>query len=167
MFKRTMFVTILAVLLSVPAAAQQTIFLVRHGERADMEKGAAPTMADDPDLSEAGRARAISLATLLKDANIAAIFTTKYRRTVQTAAPLAKATGVSSVIVKATDPNAIVKEIRAQKGNVLVVGHTNTLPDIITSLGVTTPVTIADEEFDNLFIVTSGPTPTLLRLHYR
>jgi len=165
MMKHVSFVAILALLMSAPAAAQQTVFLVRHAERADMEKGAPPS--DDPDLSNTGRARAESLATLLKDADITAIFITKYKRTRQTAAPLATATGLSPIVVEATTAAAIAKEIRAQKGNVLVVGHSNTVPDIIKALDVGTAVKIGDQDFDNLFVVTSGPTPTLLRLHYR
>jgi broad specificity phosphatase PhoE len=156
----------MALLLAAPTAAQQTIFLIRHAERADTVKGAPATMAPDPDLSEAGRARAASLATVLKDANITAIYTTKYKRTQQTAAPLAKARGVSPTIVKGDDNDALIKDLRAQKGNVLVVGHSNTVPGIIKSLGVSASIEIGDEEFDNLFVVVAGPTPTLVRLHY-
>jgi broad specificity phosphatase PhoE len=165
MLKHVSLVAILALLISAPAAAQQTVFLVRHAERADMEKGAPPS--DDPDLSNSGRARAEALATLLKDADITAIFITKFKRTAQTAAPLAKAAGLSPVVVDGTNAPAIAKEIRAQKGNVLIVGHSNTVPDIIKALGVETIVNIGDKDFDNLFIVTSGTKPALLRLHYR
>jgi hypothetical protein len=42
---------------------------------------------------------------------------------------------------------------------VLVVGHSNSVPDVITGLGVKTPVTIGDDEFDNLFLVTTGTPP--------
>jgi broad specificity phosphatase PhoE len=165
MLKKALLISTLAVLLSAPAAAQQTVFLVRHAERADMEKRAPPS--DDPDLSTAGRARAESLATLLKDADIRAIFITKYKRTRQTAGPLATASGLSPIVMEATTAGAIAKEIRAQKGNVLVVGHSNTVPDTLKALDVETAVKIGDQDFDNLFVVTAGPTPTLLRLHYR
>ena len=123
-------------------------------------------MAADPDLSEAGRARAESLATALKDAKITAIYATKYKRTQQTAAPLAKALGLTVNIVTA-DAADVVKQLAGAKGNVLVVGHSNTVPDVIKGLGVTAPVTIGDDEFDNLFIVTTGAQPSVLRLHYR
>ena len=76
-----------------PAAAQHTVFLVRHAERADTTPGAARRWPTDPDLSDAGRARAESLAAALKDAKITAIYTTEFKRTQQTAAPLAKALG--------------------------------------------------------------------------
>ena len=166
MLKRTALSLLLACVAVAPAAAQHTIFLVRHAERADTTPGTSPTMAADPDLSEAGRARAESLATALKDAKITAIYATKYKRTQQTAAPLAKALGLTVNIVTG-DAADVVKQLAGATGNVLVVGHSNTVPDVIKGLGVTAPVTIGDDEFDNLFIVTTGAPPSVLRLHYR
>jgi broad specificity phosphatase PhoE len=162
------FIAALAVLaLAAPAAAQQTVFVVRHAERADSTPGAKPTMATDPDLSEAGRARAASLATALKDAGIVAIFTTEFKRTQQTAEPLAKALGLTVKVVKGDAEASLVEQVAAAKGNVLVVGHSNTVPSIVKRLGVTTAVAVGDDEFDNLFIVTRGGAPSLLHLHYR
>ena len=60
---------VLTVTSGVQLAAQHTVFLVRHAEQSD-GGGSPPTMGADPDLSEAGRARAASLATALKDAKI-------------------------------------------------------------------------------------------------
>ena len=152
---------------AVPALAPQTVFLVRHAERADTAPGGKPTMAADPDLSEAGRVRAASLADMLEDANVTAIFTTKYKRTQQTAAPLAKVLGIRPTVLDSNDAAALLQAIAATKGNVLVVGHSNTVPAIIEGLGITSPVAIADDEYDHLFVLTRAPTPGLLRLHYR
>jgi 2,3-bisphosphoglycerate-dependent phosphoglycerate mutase len=163
MLRRSTLVFFLAMLLATEAGAQSTVFLVRHAERAD----ATPTMGADPDLSEAGRARAESLATLLKDAEITAIFVTEFKRTQQTAAVLAKALGLTVKIVTSKDTAALVKQVQSSKGNVLVVGHSNSVPDVITGLGVKTPVTIGDNDFDNLFLVNRGTPPSLLRLHYK
>lgn len=167
MLNRIMLALLLAVVVASPAAAQHTIFLVRHAERADTQPGVSPTMAADPDLSEAGRARAASLADALKDAKITTIYASEFKRTQQTAAPLAKALGLTVKIVTSKGPGPLVKQLKASKGNVLVVGHSNTVPEVIAGLGVTTPVTIDDAEFDNMFLVTTGPHPSLLRLHYR
>jgi len=150
-----------------PALAQPSIFLVRHAERADSVPGQPPTMANDPDLSDVGRARAQSLAFVLKDAAIAAIYTTEYKRTQQTAEPIAKTLGVTPVVIKASETARLVKEIAASKGNVLVIGHSNTVPDVIKGLGVTTPQPIKDDEFDNLLIVTPGQAPSVVRLHFK
>jgi len=167
MLKRIVFTLLLAVVVASPAAAQHTIFLVRHAERADTKPGASPAMGVDPDLSAPGRARATSLAAALKDAKITAIYATEFKRTQQTAAPLAKALGLTVTIVISKGPDALLKELKATKGNVLVVGHSNTVPEVIAGLGIATPVTIDDAEFDNLFLVTTGTPPSLLRLHYR
>jgi broad specificity phosphatase PhoE len=167
MLKTIILSTLMSVVLAAPIAAQQTIFLVRHAERADGGSG-APTAVSDPDLSEAGHRRAASLATMLKDARIAAIFTTEYKRTQQTAAPLAKALGVAPVVVAGKDAPGLVARIKAATGNVLVVAHSNTLPEIVKGLGATAP-TIADADYDNLFVLsaTKDGSPTLLQLHYR
>jgi phosphohistidine phosphatase SixA len=164
----TVLLAVLAlVALARPASAQSTIFFVRHAERADSGGGEAPKMATDPDLSDAGRARALSLATVLKDAKITAIFTTEYKRTQQTAAPLARALGLTITPVSSKDMAGLVKQLKAVAGNALVVGHSNTVPDVIKALGAPPPPAIPDDEFDNLYVVTQGPAPAVLRLHYK
>ena len=171
MLKRSMLVLVLALLITSPAAAQSAVFLVRHAERADSAPGASPTMGADPDLSEAGRARAQSLATLLKDAKVTAIFATEFKRTQQTAAPLAKALGLTVKVIPSKSTADLVKQVETTKGNALVVGHSNSVPDVIKALGISTPLTIGDDDFDILFIVNRGVNPgtsaSLLRLHYR
>lgn len=157
-------ITLLA--LAAPAAAQQTVFIVRHAERADTSTGGSAMMATDPDLSEAGRARAQSLAAVLKDAKITAIFTTQYKRTRQTAEPLAKALGIEPTVVPSKDVAALVDKLKSG-GDALVVGHSNSVGQIIQQLGIADPVTLGDEDYDNLFIVVRGEKPTLIRLHFR
>jgi broad specificity phosphatase PhoE len=148
-------------------AAAQSVFLVRHAERADTADGAPATMAADPDLSPAGRARAESLARMLKDAGITAIFTTEYKRTRQTAAPLAKLLRIEPTVVASKDAAGLARQVSSAAGHVLVVGHSNTLPDLIKALGVQTPVTIPDTDYDNFFIVTREGKPSLIRLHFQ
>jgi broad specificity phosphatase PhoE len=161
--------TLLCVLcLGMPVSAQGTIFLVRHAERADTASGAPATMGTDPSLSEAGHARARALARMLKDAGITAIFVTEYKRTQQTAAPLAQALGVAPAEIAAKDIGALIARLEQTAGSALVVGHSNTVPDIVKALGVATPIAIADDEFDNLLVVSPGqPAPRLIRLRYR
>lgn len=143
-----------------PAGAQSTIFIVRHAEK-------AAGGGDDPDLSEAGRARAESLANVLKDAGISAIYTTELKRTQQTVAPLATSLHLEPAKIPAKDGSALVAKLQGFSGNALVVGHGNTIPDIIKALGIATPVNIADNDYDNLFVVVLDQKPRLIRLHYR
>jgi broad specificity phosphatase PhoE len=167
MLRRALLGLICTLWLPAQAFAQPTVFVVRHAERADTIAGAPAKMATDPDLSEAGHARAISLAALLRDAGVGAIFVTEFKRTMQTAAPLAKALGITPTVVPAKDTAGLTARLKKAGGNVLVVGHSNTVPDIISALGVTPAVSVADTEFDNLFIVTMSPVPRALRLHFR
>jgi broad specificity phosphatase PhoE len=144
------------------ASAQEAVFLVRHTERADT--------SSDSLLSPAGETRAARLAEFLRDAGISTIFTTQYRRTIDTASPLATKLGLSIVQVPGGQHAELIERVRAlgPKARVLIVGHSNTVPALLTALGSPLPVTIADDEFDNLFVVVPGPasTPTILRLRY-
>jgi 2,3-bisphosphoglycerate-dependent phosphoglycerate mutase len=140
-------------------AAPSTLFVVRHAEKA---KGGG----DDPDLSKRGRARAEALAKMLKDADITAIYATQFKRTQQTAAPLAEMLRLKIKVVPAKDSAALVARLRDAKRNVLVVGHGNTIPDLVKGIGLATPISIAENDYDTLFIVTFDKKPRLLRLHY-
>lgn len=158
---------LVTLLFTASAAAQQAVFVVRHAERADGGAPAAMTAAPDPDLSETGKHRAQSLAFTLKDAGITAIYVTEFRRTQQTAAPLAKALGLQPTIVNAKEIATLVEKVRASTGNVLVVAHSNTVPEVIAGLGGGKTVKMTDEDYDNLFVVTRGENPFVLRLHFR
>jgi broad specificity phosphatase PhoE len=160
MMKRFVFSLLLLGLFVSAAAAQSTIFVVRHAEKAKSD-------GNDPDLSEAGRARTESLAKILKDANITAIYATEFKRTQQTAEPLVKILGIKLAIVPAKDTATLSAKLRDLHGNALVVGHGNTIPDLIKALGVETPVNIAETDYDNLFVVVLDEKPRLLQLHYR
>lgn len=167
MRKIALLTTVLVLASAAAAAAQQTVFVVRHAERADAATTASPMMASDPDLSDAGKARAQSLAAMLKDAGIAAIYTTEYKRTRQTAEPLAQALGITATVVPARDMSGLIEKVKAGAGNALIVGHSNTVADVIARLGVTEPVKLADGEYDNLFVIACGGKPALVRLHFR
>lgn len=155
----------LALILSIPlllapvAHAAPVIFVVRHAEK-------APGGGNDPDLSEAGRKRSEALSRILKDARITAVFVTEVKRTQETAGPLAKAAHIDPTVVPAKDIAGLVARLRALNGNALVVGHGNTIPDLLKALGITTPISIPDDDYSEIFIVCSGDAPQLLRLHY-
>lgn len=154
------------------AAEPQIIFLVRHAERAASAPSAAtPDMIaapDDPPLSAAGHERAARLAAILSSANIRHIYATEFLRTRQTAAPTAQARHLETVSLPANNSDAIVTQVRQLKGNVLIVGHSNTVPGLLKGLGIKDDITIADSEYDNLFIVVRPESgePTLIRLRY-
>src|ERR1039457_5201569 len=145
-------------LLVLPAPCAETVILVRHAEKA-----AAP--AEDPPLTVEGRQRAEALAAMLSASGVTSIYVTDYLRTQQTAEPLASLLHLTPQHTDAQKTPDLVAAIRAQKdGVVLVVGHSNTVPEIIAALGVPT-VKIDDSEYDSLFVLTiSGKDVSLLRL---
>jgi len=165
MVKKLMYAVSVAIVLAWPAAAsaQELVYVVRHAERAD--SGVGMTTQADPALSAAGEARAARLAAILKDAGITAIFTTEYIRTKATGAPLAKALGLSEQIVPARDTSRLVAALRARPHDILlVVGHSNTVPDLIKALGGPA-VTIGENEYDALFVFVPA-TGTVSRIRY-
>lgn len=145
------------------AGAQSSIFLVRHAEKAV----AAGAETKDPELSDLGLVRAESLRRLLQDAGIGAVFATEFKRTQQTAASVATAAGIPLTTVAAQETPALISKLKATRGNVLVVGHSNTLPEIIKALGGTAEITIEESAYDNLFLVIMSSPPQLIHLHYR
>lgn len=137
--------------------ATTTVILVRHAE-----KSAAPVA--DPPLTSAGEERARALLDAIRGAGVTAIITTQYQRTRATAAPTASALGITPEVVTATGrthAQDVVAAIKKHGGEtVLVVGHSNTIPEIIGELGASVPP-MCDAEYDNLYVVLlppSGPT---------
>jgi len=162
---------VLVVVTATAAVAQQVIYVVRHAERADSTPAAGQVMtapANDPPLSAAGHARAARLATMLRSADIWQVLATEFQRTRQTAAPLAKALNLEVTTSPARETDALLARIREAKGNVLVVGHSNTVPEILKRLGIKDAIAIPESEYDNLFIVTRPATgdPILVRLRF-
>ena len=157
--KRCFLFVLLLGLFVAAAPAQSIIFVVRHAEKMD-------NAGNDPGLTDAGRARAERLAKMLKDAGISAVYTTEFKRTQQTAAPLAKALGLNVTIVPAKETAALTAKLRDLHANALVVGHGNTIPDLIKAFDITTSISIAENDYDNLFVVVLEEKPRLIHLHY-
>jgi phosphohistidine phosphatase SixA len=141
------------------ANAAPVIFIVRHAEKTS-------SGGNDPDLSPEGEKRADALAHILKDSQITSVFVTEFKRTQQTAAPTAKAVQVIPKVVPANEIAALAHKLRALNGNALVVGHGNTIPDLLKALGVPTPVSIPDDDYNEVFAVIVGDPPQFIPLHY-
>jgi len=129
-------------------ATTTTVLLVRHADRQGSQDA----------LSSAGLARAQTLVHVLQKSGIDAIYQSDAVRTQQTAAPVASALGITPTTVTATNIDSLVNDIRAShRGQtVLVVGHSNTVPQIIAALGGPTLPNIDENEFDNLFVLQTG-----------
>ena len=160
----------LVALFMLPAVvhAQKLVIVVRHAERADGGAGTTTMMGTpaDPPLSAAGEARAGKLAAMLAESGVTAILTTEFRRTQDTAKPLAAKLGLTAHVIKAADTAALLERLKTVHANdvVLVVGHSNTMPAIIKGLTGDT-VTIPDSQYDDLFVLVPA-TRTMSRIKY-
>lgn len=138
---------------SAPPAAT-TVIIVRHAE-----KGADDPR--DPSLTSVGRERAVALREVLKDARVSAIYSTQYKRNKQTVEPLAKQFGLTVIErpVNSTNSNSypadIAREVLAanQGKTVVVVGHSNTVPQIVQAFSGVPIKAMEDTEYDHIFIV--------------
>ena len=150
--------------------ATTTVIFVRHAEKAALP-------ADDPALSEAGQRRAAELARQLVDADVVpgvgvdVVYSTSYRRTVETAKPVADALGLQVMMYDAADTVSFLETaVRQYKGKIiLVVGHSNTVPEMIGNMGASKSVPeITEDEYDNIYLVSIpwfGKTKTI-RMRY-
>jgi len=139
-----------------PPAEQKplVVFLVRHAEKTDDGK--------DPELSDDGKERTEDLAEALKSANIEHVHSTDFIRTRDTAEPVAKEAGVTVEKYDPKDLAGFAKQLKEEGGRHLVVGHSNTTPELTKLLGGDAGTEIDEKaEYDRLYIVTIGKDGTV------
>jgi broad specificity phosphatase PhoE len=140
----------------------KTIYIVRHGEKLLVGK--------DPELAYVGQVRATKLAQILEKEDIKHIFSTDYQRTRLTAWPTASAAGVE---IESYDPgnhDALVEMLRSLEGNVLVVGHSNTVSQLANYfVGEGEKFAdLTDLEYEYIYIVTlEGNSSSVVRKVYK
>ncbi len=141
------------------ASCGNTIYVVRHAEKATGIDPETMQTIKDPPLSPEGQERALKLKQILGSKNVKHIFSTNTLRTLSTARPLKELYLGMAIRVYSSKPDSMdafisqVKTIR--KGDVLIVGHSNTVDDIANKLCGSTvvPGDLKDNEYDNLFII--------------
>jgi broad specificity phosphatase PhoE len=161
------FVLIAAAFVSYRSATTTTVVLVRHAER-------AMVTIDDPPLAAAGERRADRLAQMFGDVKgvgrLDAIYVSDTKRAQQTAAPLAARLGMKPMVYPAADVDGTAKTLLREHrgGRVLIVGHSNTVPALVAKLSGMSVPEIADDEYDNVYVVTvpSFGRASVLRLKY-
>lgn len=165
--KHAFFVLVFALcllLFSLPAEAQKkTIILVRHAEKSD-EPG------NDPDLTDAGRERAQRLLRIAGRYRPGAVYSTNFRRTRETARPIAERRRLSIQIYDAKMPQDLVSAITKSKiKRFLIVGHSNTIPGLANLLiGKELFKQLDDDEYGTIWIIRfkSGRFRRAEILHY-
>lgn len=136
-----------AFLLTASAAADSVIYLFRHAEK--QSDGTR-----DPSLTEAGVVRASTLADHLKSAALVTVYSTDYKRTQETAAPVATA---KQLTVQSYDPRKLgefAEQLKKEAGPILVVGHSNTTPHLVSLLSGEKHGALEDYQYDHLYMVT-------------
>lgn len=139
------FLFFLALSIGQAQTTASTIFIVRHCEKA-LES------TDNPNLSEEGKQRAAHLAEILKNAGVETVYSTNYKRTMQTAEPLATAMKLSTTTYEPRDAQ-FAESLRKAGKKVLVVGHSNTVPELLNQLTGTKNYK-AEEVYGDLWVVT-------------
>ncbi len=143
---------------------ETTVILVRHAEKSD-EPG-----NNNPNLSASGTERAQILAHILINAGVTDVYATQYLRTQQTVRPLADRLGLQVNEIDARNTAELARRVKSDRpgGVMLVAGHSNSVPEIISAIGGEQPPAIPDSEYDNLFVVTVSPWrgTRVLRLKY-
>ncbi|MEO6433101.1 MAG: histidine phosphatase family protein [Sphingomicrobium sp.] len=121
-----------------------TVYVTRH-----MHKAAG----DDPMLSDEGMAEAQRLAAALRNKGVAVIFVTATRRSRQSGEPLAAVTGAPIEVYDPKNTAALVTRIAAIPGSVLVVGHSNTVPELVVAFGGPAIGPMAETDYGRLFAI--------------
>jgi broad specificity phosphatase PhoE len=140
-----------------PAAAQSaapepiTVFVVRHAEKGPENP--------DPSLTAEGRARAAALAHVLGDAGIGAVFVSEFKRTQETAEPLARRLGIAPARLEAAKLAELASRLRALPpgSRALVVSHSNLMGSIVERLSGVKIGALTDADYDRLYVVTVRP----------
>ncbi|MCB0705787.1 MAG: histidine phosphatase family protein [Saprospiraceae bacterium] len=138
---------------SPPVTTMTTIFLVRHAEK--------DTISKNPDLSEAGRARAQALQKMLEHVALDAIYSTDFKRTMQTAEPVALQHQLKIDKYDPTELPAFLQQLRLKHPGekVLIVGHSNTTPALLNLISNSGDYsTFPEYEYDGLYIAQEAGT---------
>lgn len=137
-------------------ACSHSYYVVRHAEKAGASPGSTMSSPNNPPLSAEGEQRAQALKETLKDSKITYIFSTNTTRTMSTAEPLRSQLGLTTENYGPMPDSAFIQKLKGLKKNVLIVGHSNTVDDIVNGLTgkKTVPGDLPDSEYSNLFIVT-------------
>jgi broad specificity phosphatase PhoE len=129
-------------------SAPSQIFVMRH-----LQAGTG----EDPALTDEGRRQALLLADWFRNSDHPrAIYVSRFRRAQETAAPLAARLGIRPTVYDPANSDALVATVKSDPGTVLIVGHSNTVPDIVERLGGARPEPIQHHQHGDIWRVTAG-----------
>lgn len=145
------FITLLLSFSLLLTACSRTYYVVRHAEKA----APGPNMSTDVPLTPEGEERALALRDSLKNKKIGYIFSTNTVRTKSTAAPTAALLSLPTTIYGPKPDSNFIQQLFKLKKNALIVGHSNTVDDIVNGLckNKYEIKDLAETEYDNFFVV--------------
>lgn len=135
---------------TVPVQDASTFYVMRHLH--------TPEGVTDPDLTPEGQRAAQQLASWFGDRPPATIFVSSTRRAKQTAAPLAAKLGITPRNYDPGNSALLVSEALKEPPPVLIVGHSNTVPDIVAALGGERPAPLVHEDFGDIWTIRGRST---------
>jgi len=135
-------------------SCSQTFYIVRHAEKESANSSGA-MMSNDPGLSDEGKHRAEALKETLKGKKIRHIFSTNTIRTRSTAEPLRALLNLTTETYQPIPDQIFIDRLLSLKKNVLLVGHSNTVDDVVNKLcgAIKIPADLPDTAYDNLFVI--------------
>lgn len=145
---------------AAPAASQEAIYVIRHGE---METG-----IEDPPLTSTGRARAEAWAAMLAPARLDAVLASDARRAQETGEIVASVLDIPFETYPIGDVVGLIDLLGFdhEDSRVLIVAHTETIPSLLSGLGVTQTVEHSKADHAPLYVIAphGGDAPTFLQL---
>ena len=128
--------------------AQPNIYVMRHLH--------TPAGVSDPDLTDEGKKYAAAVSHSFQRDPPDVIYVSSTKRAQQTAAPLAERLKLTPKIYDPRDTPGLIASVSAETGTVLIVGHSNTVPDIVEKLGGQRPDDLSHEDFGDIWHI-AGP----------
>ena len=144
--RRTFLILFLFTLGVNSAYADGAFYLVRHAEK--QQDG-----TKNPHLTERGVERAEYLAQQLSSIELTRIYSTDYHRTLETAEPLSELLDIPIKLYNPRELEQFAKALKKETGQVLIVGHSNTTPELTALLSDETVEPMDETEYDNLYQV--------------
>ncbi|MFA5298183.1 MAG: phosphoglycerate mutase family protein [Lutibacter sp.] len=127
-----------------------TYYLIRHAEKVRIDAADV-----NPDLNERGYQRAENWKKVLQHISFDAIYSTNYSRTLKTVEPIAKISNLEPILYRPSKVDYELFKTENKGKNVLIVGHSNTIPQFVNALiNQQKYLEMDDSDFSGLFIIT-------------
>lgn len=147
---------LLAACTTITGATGPTYYVLRHLHTPEGQR--------DPDLTAEGMAAAQRLPALFARERPAAIYVSNFKRSRQTAATLAARFGLTPIVYDPADTPGLVARVRGGPWPVVIVGHSNTVPDIVEQLGGTRPAPLSHPDFGDVWRIGADGMTTKMRV---